>query len=367
MRAERAARRCLVACLCAGLMWVAGSLSCAGEGRPVTGPPTPGVQYYVDSSLGDDANPGTSPAAPWRSLAPVQARSFAPGDALNFARGSLWTGGLVIADSGTADRPLTLRAYGSGPRPVFRATRAWSRAVTINASWVVLEGVRVQDAHEAGVLVTEGSQHNTIRGCEITSVGCGVDIRGEHNLVVSNWIHDLRMVVDTPGGDDDYGACGVVLYGSHNTISRNVIERCRAPSHDYGTDGGAVEIYGHVQDVDIHYNWTQGNNGFIEVGGGSAQDIRVAYNVSLNNGGFSTIHLTDRFASQVTRFHVERNVILEVDFGGVLFHFGGDPGPDAFFLRENVIGVIGYGGLADASSFERAGNLYLPVWMLLLR
>ena len=46
--------------------------------------------YYVDSTKGNDANPGTWMDSAWRSLAKVNSHNFAPGDSLLLRRGSVW-------------------------------------------------------------------------------------------------------------------------------------------------------------------------------------------------------------------------------------------------------------------------------------
>ncbi len=320
-----------------------------------------GASYYVDSIHGSDANPGTSPDRPWRTLAPVHAHDFLPGEVLNFARGSDWSGGLVIDDSGVAGNPITYRAYGSGAMPIFRNSGPWSRAVTVNADWVVVEGLAVRDAQEFGVFVSSGSDHNVIRDCTATQVGMGYGISGQYNLLTRSQAYDLKMVVNTPGGDDDYGALAVCLYNSYNEVSYNRFERCRASSYDYGTDGGGVELYGNVTGSRIHHNWVSDGNGFIEVGGGAARDTVVAYNVSVNNGSFCWLHLSGNFASAVTDFRVENNTIVETlpgDVQWLIFGFSADPGPDTLILRNNVVYADRFQLIANKASFTHEHNIY---------
>jgi len=45
--------------------------------------------FYVDPA-GNDSNSGTSPAAPWRTVAKVNASVFQPGDKVVFKSGGLW-------------------------------------------------------------------------------------------------------------------------------------------------------------------------------------------------------------------------------------------------------------------------------------
>lgn len=51
-----------------------------------------GTTYYVDSTIGDDSNSGTSPETPWKSLDKVTATTFLPGDTILLKSGSVWNG-----------------------------------------------------------------------------------------------------------------------------------------------------------------------------------------------------------------------------------------------------------------------------------
>lgn len=73
--------------------------------------------YYVSSSQGSDANAGTSSAAPWATIAHVNAQTFNPGDSVLFRRGDVWNESLVVPSSGTAGNPIAFDAYGTGPAP----------------------------------------------------------------------------------------------------------------------------------------------------------------------------------------------------------------------------------------------------------
>jgi hypothetical protein len=75
--------------------------------------------YYVSSSLGNDANAGTSSSAPWQTLAHVNAQTFNPGDSILLHRGDVWNESLVPPSSGTAGNPITFDAYGVGAPPNF--------------------------------------------------------------------------------------------------------------------------------------------------------------------------------------------------------------------------------------------------------
>jgi len=84
---------------------------------------TPAASYYVDSVGGDNANPGTSAAAPWRDFTHVNGRTLAAGERLLIKRGSVIDQELSISATGTVDNWVEIGAYGSGPRPIIR--RRW--------------------------------------------------------------------------------------------------------------------------------------------------------------------------------------------------------------------------------------------------
>lgn len=76
-----------------------------------------GSTYYVSSSSGSDANPGTQ-AQPFQTIAKVNGLSLAPGDSVLFKRGDTWNEQLIPAASGASGSPTTFDAYGSGAAPV---------------------------------------------------------------------------------------------------------------------------------------------------------------------------------------------------------------------------------------------------------
>jgi hypothetical protein len=330
---------------------------------PVVAKPCPSNCYYVDSLNGSDFNSGKSISDPWQTLAPVNSTHFLPGDIIHFKRGSSWNGGLIIDDSGIGGNPILFTVYGSGDRPVIRnpgKLESYSRSVSINANWIIVEGLYVSDAVESGIDISPSANHTVVQDNEITNTGFGVTIHGMYNLVTRNYIHDLRMVQNTPGGYDDYGAVGVLLnHASNNEISYNSMVNCSASSYDFGTDGGAVEWWGDSNNNYIHHNWATGDDGFFEVGGGTAWDNLIAYNISVNNGDFSTVHLEGPFASDVRNFRIENNTIVETaNPGSEIFGFDGSPSINTFLLTNNLLYVDRFVYISNKPSFTHHNNLY---------
>jgi hypothetical protein len=85
--------------------------------------------YYVDPA-GSNANSGTSPQTPWRTLLKVGISTFAPGDAVLFKRDGVWNEWLTPPSSGTAGNLIKFDAYGSGRPPEFTG-----RYLTTRSQW----------------------------------------------------------------------------------------------------------------------------------------------------------------------------------------------------------------------------------------
>jgi len=262
-------------------------------------PSTPDPTFYVDADAGSDAAAGTSPAAAWRTLARVNSAALLAGQVVAFKRGATFPGQLIVRRAGNAGSPIVFTAYGTGERPILDAGGAPDVVqVTYRASHVTIDGLLLRNAVNAGVSLEAGAQHVRVSGCEITATGAGVSSADAYNTITGNHIHDLKMIVSDDAPDNDYGAMGVNLANAHyNEVSYNRFVRCRAPSVDYGFDGGAIELWESNTGVSIHHNRAEGCNGFVEVGGtGSAtvSDVTLAYNVIVgaHTNALNVIHLS---------------------------------------------------------------------------
>ena len=294
-------------------------VACAGAPKMTT--------YYVDnsSSFASDGNAGTSANQPLRSLAAVSSLDLKPGDIVAFKAGTTYTAdaaddaALTIHASGTAAAPITFTSYGVGAAPVIdNAGSGFSDGIGLqSSSYVVINGLKFAEAGQAAVNIDANSSHITVENIEATNVGEGVLINGSNNLVTHDYLHDLHMVVNTPtsvNGNDDYGANGVVLSGNNNEVSFNKIVDATAPSYDYGTDGGGIELFGNVNNASIHDNWVEGSEGFIEAGSsnGTIANVSVVNNVSLNNGNFLTLHNGGgAFGTILSNFIAQQNTIVQ--------------------------------------------------------
>lgn len=88
-----------------------------------------GADYYVDATGGSDGNSGLSPAAAWKTIAKVNASSFAAGDRVLLKRGQRWRERLIVPSSGTTGQPIVFGAYGTGGRPMLKGSalvKSWT-------------------------------------------------------------------------------------------------------------------------------------------------------------------------------------------------------------------------------------------------
>ena len=319
------------------------------------------ASYYVDCTAGSDANSGTSTSSAWRSLSPVNARTFSAGNGIYLKRGCSWDGGLTARSSGSASAPITYAAYGTGAAPVVRNSGAgrYGNGVTVTGDYNVVDGLLVRDAGSAGVIMKPGADRNVVRNTEVTAAGMGIEADGQYNLITRNSVHDLRMIVNTQGGDDDYGATCFWLQGANNEVSYNRGVNCKAPSYDYGSDGGFVEIWQSGDNSFVHHNYSQNTAGYFELGGsGSAQNVRVAYNVirDWQGGPLLCPHDNGTFTIAYTNFRFENNTAV-TDNGGQGIGCVSSLTPSKVLFRNNVFSgnfqMSGGGG-----NFTHQNNLY---------
>ena len=137
-----------------------------------------GQTYYVSSSMGSDANAGTSPSAPWATLqrAAAAAAALQPGGSLLLLRGDTWTlstAWFLSGLTGSVDSPITIGSYGaSAERPLLQRTApAAGPTLTLdNSSGIIVTGLAILGG-ENGVCFT-----HDLRSGEATSVYNGLSV-----------------------------------------------------------------------------------------------------------------------------------------------------------------------------------------------
>lgn len=318
------------------------------------------TNYYVDpSSTATIAN--GSFAYPWRTIAEANNGSgnVYPGDTVFFKRGQTYSGRLNINRSGTATAPIVYSNYGTGELPEFNNTI--SDVIYIyNKQYIVIDGIKIVDrsisetdhtvqAKISYAVTLENSPNCTIKNCDISRVGVGIAVQAGSNntTIVNNYMHNMRMVRNTPTSinpDDDYGANPMVIGSSNNTINNNKFEDCWALSYDYGYDGGAVEFFGATMSNNkVMYNTAINCNGFLEIGSnvnGIAENNLIAYNKIINCGIIGVYQNGSTFSVTVKNLQYYNNTIVETQkqFSQptVLFWMAGTGTPGMVIVKNNI-------------------------------
>lgn len=334
------------------------------------------TNYYVDpSSSASTANGSLS--TPWKTIAQVNTGSgvLLPGDTVFFKRGQKYSGQLNLSKSGSAGKPIVYTAYGTGSIPVF--DNSISDIINIyNKQYIVIDGFKITDSSmdpnnhsiQAKVgygIIISNSPNCTVQNCEFSLVGVGIEVSGssDYTAIRNNYFYNLRMVRNTVGGDDDYGANPMVIGSSNNTIEKNRFEECWATSYDYGYDGGAVEFYGTTMNNNRVINNTAINcNGFIEIGSGTngqALNNVIAYNKIINCGILGVYQNGSTFTVSVNNLQYYNNTVVETvkqyAQPSVLFWMAGTGTQGMVVVKNNIFWLSS--GVNVASSKFNSGQM----------
>lgn len=165
-----------------------------------------GTTFYVDSQTGDDQNSGTSPSAPWQSLAKVDATTFQPGDQILLADGSEWSGvSLAPQGSGDTSADITIGNYGSGALPRIDGAGQVADAVELfnQQHWTIQD---IEVTNQAPATSTPGANLGDFRGILIGG-NDGQTLTGF--TVNSVFVHDVTGVDNWIGGSTSDNSPGI--------------------------------------------------------------------------------------------------------------------------------------------------------------
>ena len=338
---------------------------------PTATPTVPASSYVVSPNGSDSANGSAS--TPWRTL--QKAANSVPAGSTVYIRAGTYAA-FTMTRSGTASAPITFAAY-PGEKPVIDGQGAVVWAVKLSGvSYVRLDGLTVQggyapDQDGGGVLIVSSSyvtlsnsllQNNkafgvrsynstyvTITNNEITHNATGVRIEraAGGTRVTNNLIHNNdQMMTNTPDiANDDVGAIaiGIVRTSGNVIFSGNLIWGNRAPSYDYGWDGGAFDIYA-ASDWTITNNVTWDNENVLETGTDAAKTPCAddTYTHNLNYAATTVGRTYGMVLRCGTNMLIANNTFYGIqDFVFALSHNKGSWGGaiDGLQLVDNIISV----------------------------
>lgn len=132
-------------------------------------------KFYVDATLGNDANSGLSPGQAWKTIAKVNAYTgFVSGDKILFKRGETWTGTQLTVPANN----LTFADYGSGAKPIIDGDDTVNCISGNSKNNLVFTNLNVTAGLDFGFAF---SAENNVRLIDCDSSACGND-----NIIFNN-------------------------------------------------------------------------------------------------------------------------------------------------------------------------------------
>ncbi len=129
-----------------------------------------GKSYYVSSSEGSDANPGTGQNKPLKTLAKAASLALKPGDRVYLKKGDIWKESMSMKTSGTADSPIILSSYGDGARPQIQSGE--KAAITLlNSAGYYIEDISFSNSAIGVLYKNENSsagEYLTVARCDFS-------------------------------------------------------------------------------------------------------------------------------------------------------------------------------------------------------
>lgn len=175
---------------------------------------TTGQTYYINNTvMCADTFPGISMDEPWCNISNVNSKKFMPGDKILLSRGAVWKGQTMKFDeSGLVNAPITLDAYGKGPKPIINGRG---------------------QATDRGIILQDASFWN-IRNLEVGYTGTGIlfyySSLGHEGLNLTNLYvhHNVGIVKGLPANSEGINFSagitftgGKVLVGANDYIIKN--------------------------------------------------------------------------------------------------------------------------------------------------
>ena len=235
------------------------------------------TSYYVDNA-GSDANTGTSPTpgGAWLTIAKVNSTVFHPGDALYFAGGQTFSGGIDLANSDLND-PLDIfiiSSYGVGSATI-NATASYGLSAynkqglsisnlifdggsmlsnansglvlvadvpgDVKFSNISISNVEVKNFGAQGIMISGGNKLTGFQNVNLSNLSVhdvkanGIVVYGDITHAIGSWPHkDVSIsnceVYGIPGFDDpsSHEGNGIMI----SQVDAGVIQNCTA--HDNG-------------------------------------------------------------------------------------------------------------------------------------
>lgn len=237
--------------------------------------------YYISSSAGNNANNGTSPATPWKTVDKTQtwgdAHPYQPGDSILFKRGDTFDGQIRLGLNGTVGSPIVVGAYGSGAKPIILGDmydRAWESIPGRPGYYKTFAG-------SGSLLLWMYAYRNGVWGKMNNLLIAGINPRVNREL----WLDSLKENMWGPGGNTD------TIY-IHTFNSEVLVKSSLRPVRQANFVGGMYII---IRDLELKYFHT----GIYSTSAGSATSLSnsILRNLSITSTISIAIYIVNTSSS----------------------------------------------------------------------
>lgn len=170
--------------------------------------------YYLDASVGDDTNSGTSPEKAWKNLAKTKSLHFKPGDRLLLKRGEVFIGELHITGKGTPAQPIVVDVYGEeGNKPCIVGMDTSLFAVYItNSEYIEVKNLEVVNTGKTRLPKRSGVKlHLKNYGVAHSILLKGLDIHDVNGSLVKNEGGGSGLLIVNEGEIIPSSFCGLII------------------------------------------------------------------------------------------------------------------------------------------------------------
>ncbi|MFU1795511.1 hypothetical protein ACM1RC_16730 [Paenibacillus azoreducens] len=183
---------------------------------PAKAETAPGTTYYVDNVSGDDGNAGTNPETAWKSLAKVNATTFAPGDHILFKAGGSWQGQLWPKGSGMEGSPIVIDMYGTGGKPLIAGVTSELQTVFLkNQEYWEISNLEVTNPSSEPFTRDWKGKRGERRGVYVLNEEKGIL---NHIYIKNLNIHDVDGVYTTRSGGIIFDSVGSWVPSAFNDV-----------------------------------------------------------------------------------------------------------------------------------------------------
>ena len=183
---------------------------------------------YIDSNGGDDKNLGNSKKNAWASLINLDKLKFVPGTTIHLKANSKFNGVIEFNESGINGKPIILKVYGNGEKPIINGNGEKKYTILLNnVEHIIIDGVEITN---------KGSQRLEAR--------TGLTIHAENSGELNNIVIQNMVIRDVNGSlvKNDGGGSGILIRKFGEKIKSRINGLQILNNHIYKTERNAINF-----------------------------------------------------------------------------------------------------------------------------